>query len=484
MGKSNSIRICAICICLAACLQLTTLASAYGNKEPCLVFEESKILAADGVEDDYFGFSVDSDGSSLVVGAYGYDCNGIAQSGAVFVYRVANRIPVFEQKLLASSAGANHLFGYSVAIDGDVIVVGAFRNGEVAQNSGAAYVFRRNGTTWIEEQTLTASDGAMNDELGTAIAVNGDTIVVCSLRHGSGQGAAYVYRHTGAEWAEQGKLQADNPTADDRFGSSAAVVGTTIAIGADLDDSNGLDAGAVYVYNEQDDGWDLIQKLIATAGGSGDIFGHAIAISGDRMLVGAYRDQVNGVDSGTAYTFLKTEQWDFEAKLIPSDGAVGANFGFDVDLFDDVAAITALRTDNDSDFNRGSVYIYHLVESVWTERSQLIASDWIVWGFGKSVALGSSDSCVVGAVYDDQLGPSSGSAYVFNDVEPVPACACLADVDGDGSAVDVFDLLQVLASWGQCPEPCRPYCAADIDHSCAVDVLDLLEVLASWGQCS
>ncbi|MHC4272933.1 MAG: FG-GAP repeat protein, partial [Planctomycetota bacterium] len=178
--------------CLAAMWAGPQIAAA-----PC---EVAKILASDGADSDDFGMSVAVSGDVVVVGANRNDDNG-ADSGSAYVYRW-NSSSWVETKLLPSDGAADDYFGHSVAVSGDVAVVGAHQNDDAGADSGSAYVFRWNGASWLETK-LTASDGAAGDEFGFAVAVSGDVVVVGARGdddNGDYSGSAYVYRWNGTSW--------------------------------------------------------------------------------------------------------------------------------------------------------------------------------------------------------------------------------------------------------------------------------------------
>ncbi len=156
--------------------------------------------------------------------------------------------PVNEDyKLLASDGASDDQFGWSVAVDGDTVVVGAYRDDDNGNASGSAYVYRFDGTDWIETKLL-ASDGAGNDNFGSGVAVDGDTVVVGSPGDDDYSGSAYVYRFDGTDWIET-KLIASDWANSDRFGISVAVDGDTVVVGAYGDDDNGSYSGSAYVYD-------------------------------------------------------------------------------------------------------------------------------------------------------------------------------------------------------------------------------------------
>ena len=186
--------------------------------------QQAKLTASDGDNNDFFGISVAIDGDTAVAGAP-LDNGDLSNQGAAYVFTRSGTTWTEQQKLTASDGKANDLFGTSVAIDGDTVVAGAPGDGGTA-NSGAAYVFTRSGTTWTEQQKLTASDGAANDLFGASVSIDGDTAVVGAPNDDGGtinQGAAYVFTRSGTTWTEQQKLTASDGAANDFFGASVAI---------------------------------------------------------------------------------------------------------------------------------------------------------------------------------------------------------------------------------------------------------------------
>ena len=211
--------------------------------------------------------------------------------------------PLFmdEQKLTASDGATLYDFGHSVAFSGSTVVVGAWHD-DIGGNpdQGSAYVFNRQGGGWVEAQKLTASDGAAGDNFGHAVAVRGSTIVVGAYHDDVGgnpdQGSVYVFNRQGGNWVETQKLTASDGAADLAFGWSVAFSGSTVVVGAIGDN---VFRGAVYVFNRQGGSWVEGQKLIASDGGVGDFFGFSVAVSGSTVVVGAERS--GNIHQGSAY---------------------------------------------------------------------------------------------------------------------------------------------------------------------------------------
>jgi len=213
---------------------------------------------------------------------------------------------VEEQKLLASDGAADDRFGDSVSISGNVALVGAELDDDKGTDSGSAYVFRWSGGSWVEEQKLLASDGAADDRFGSSVSISGNVALVGAELDddkGTDSGSAYVFRWNGSSWLEEQKLLASDGAGSDYFGSSVSISGNVALVGAYLDDDNGTYSGSAYVFRWNGSSWVEEQKLLASDGAADDRFGDSVSISGDMALVGAFWDDDNGTDSGSAYVF-------------------------------------------------------------------------------------------------------------------------------------------------------------------------------------
>ena len=158
-----------------------------------------------------------------------------------------------QAKLIASDGARLDKFGFSVSISGDTAVVGAGSGDGNFVDSGSAYVFVRSGTTWSEQAKLTASDGAAADFFGNSVSISGDTALVGAPRdddNGTNSGSVYAFLRSGGSWSEEAKLSASDGAVDDRFGESVSIRGDTALVGAFLDDDNGNDSGSAYVYQD------------------------------------------------------------------------------------------------------------------------------------------------------------------------------------------------------------------------------------------
>ncbi|MGR0482521.1 MAG: FG-GAP repeat protein [Candidatus Electronema sp. V4] len=405
-----------------AILLLTQCSTALANIDPNVV---QKLLASDGAASDEFGRSVSVAGDTAVIGAY-YDDDKGADSGSAYVFiRAANGTWSQQAKLTAADGAADDRFGYSVAVSGDTVVIGAFYDDDKGTDSGAAYVFVRTaGGTWSQQAKLTAADGAASDWFGRSVAVSGDTAVIGAIvddDKGTNSGSAYVFvRAAGGTWSQQAKLTAADGAADDYFGGSVSVSGDTAIIGAYFDDDKGTDSGSAYVFVRAAGGtWSQQAKLTAANGVGFDEFGGSVSVSGDTVVIGARGDDDKGSFAGAAYVFVRAAggTWSQQAKLTAADGANAEFFGVSVSVSGGTAVISAAG-DDDQGMNFGAAYVFvRAMDGItWSQQSKLIAVDGAAYdAFGSSVSV-SGSTAVISAVGDDDKGDGAGSAYVFGSV--------------------------------------------------------------------
>jgi hypothetical protein len=372
---------------------------------------EDKILADDGAAGDFFSVSVALSGTTAIVGAPRNNDNGSA-------YLFDTTTGVQLAKLTASDGEAGDRFGQSAAISGTTAIVGARFDDDKGTDSGSAYLF--DTTTGNQILKLTAGDGAADDRFGESVAVSGTTAIIAARfddDNGSNSGSAYLFdTTTGTQTA---KLTASDGAAGDFFGRSVAVSGTTAIVGAELDDDNGTDSGSAYLFDTTTG--NQIFKLTASDAGPDDRFGWSVAISGTIAIVGAIFNDDNGSSSGSAYLFDTTTGAQI-AKLTASDGAADDQFGYSVAISGTTAIVGAVF-DSENGYRSGSAYLFDTTTGA--QLAKLTASDGAVSDlFGGSVAI-FDDIIMVGARDDDDNGTDSGSAYISGvfaaTVVPLPA---------------------------------------------------------------
>jgi hypothetical protein len=211
-------------------------------------------MAYDAMGGDQFGCALAMTDSTLAVGAYSADINGIDGQGAVYVFTRSGAAWTFQQKITAADGATFDYFGTDVALDGDTVAIGAkYAKIGTNEDQGAAYVFRRYSVTWQFEKKLTAFDGAADDYFGGGIALSGNTVVVGAKRKQIGtnghQGAAYVYTRSGSVWTFQQRLTANDGASNDYFGHAVALLGDMAVVSAHFANLGaGYDQGAIYVF--------------------------------------------------------------------------------------------------------------------------------------------------------------------------------------------------------------------------------------------
>jgi hypothetical protein len=415
-------------ILVSAVLPVLLLAALAANVHAA----EVKITASDGAADDLFGGSVAISGDYAIVGAWADDDAG-SNSGSAYIFKRDGVAWTELDKITASDGAADDYFGISVAISGDYAIVGATGDGDAGSRSGSAYIFKRDGTAWTEQAKITASDGAADDRFGYSVAISGDYAVVGAHADndaGSRSGSAYIFKLDGTTWTEEAKITASDGAADDWFGVSVAISGDCAVVGAYKDNDAGENSGSAYIFKRDGTVWTEQAKITASDGAAYDRFGLSVAISGDYAVVGAYLDNDAGYNSGSSYIFKRDgTAWTQEAKITASDGAALDRFGASVAISCDYTVVGAYW-DDDAGSDSGSAYIFKRDGTAWTEQAKITASDGAADdGFGYRVAI-SGDCAIVGAHWDDDAGTDSGSAYIYT--------IGIASCDSDGNPKDQF----------------------------------------------
>ena len=377
--------------------------------------QQQKLTAADATSNYDFGISVAIRNDTVVVGAE------LEDTGAAYVYTRTGTSWALQQKLIASDEGSGDAFGASVSISDDTVVVGTKVNSNV--DVGAAYVFVRNGTSWTQQQKIASSEPGSDDQFGSAVAVSGDTAIIGAplddTAFGPDAGTAHVYTRTLNQWGDESNLYS---TTDNlrgmNFGNSVAIDGDTAVVGASNNLKNGIGAGAAYVYAETDQGWVEQQELLPPDPGPYERFGSHVAISGGTIVITSFYNGPNGLaDTGSAYVFTESGGlWSLKQKLTASDGAVGDLFGSAVSINDDTIVVGAEFDDNGAKTNAGSAYVFERSAGVWTQQQTIVPADEASGDeFGATAAI-SGGTIIVGSPFNDSgVGADSGAAYIYVD---------------------------------------------------------------------
>jgi hypothetical protein len=408
------------------------------------------------------------------------DNDSASNAGAVYVFVRDGGTWSQQAYIKASNAEAGDQFGYSVDIDGDTLVVGAIgeasnatgvggnQAANVSTGAGAAYVFVRSGSTWTQQEYIKATNTGSDDKFGSNIAISGDTLAVSAIAEdGSGtgidpannnsasnSGAVYIYVRSGSTWTVQATIKAHNTGSSDSFGAALDLDSDTLVVGAPLESGSGTgidpsdnnsatNAGAAYVFTRSGSTWSQQAYVKAHNTGASDGFGGCVAISGDTLLVGApFEDgSGNGIDPsdnnsssarGAAYVFTRSgSTWSQQAYVkspAPSlyFGGAGENFGCSCALDGDTAAIGSMYF-ADSSSTQGVVYVLTRSGGTWTHEAQNKAYR-TGFGYGDEYARScaiDSDIIVIGAPTEDSnatgingdpsdnSAANSGAAYIF-----------------------------------------------------------------------
>ena len=312
--------------------------------------------------------------------------------------------PLDEQKLVAAGGAAGDSLGYDVSYDKGVSVAGApFRTVGGNAGQGAIYVFGHSGELFTQDE-LTASDGAAGDYLGSGVGISGDTIVAgapnCDVGGNADQGAAYVFTYSEGAWTQQAKLTASDGAAGDYFGTFVAISGDTIVVSAAYKQVGANPyQGAEYVFTRSGDSWTQQAVLTASDGQVYDFLGYTLAIDGDTIVAGAENHEVgDNAQQGASYVFVRSgDVWSQQAELTASGGKDGDGFGWTNGIDGDTVVVGAYGANEGT----GGAYVFTRTAGVWSQQAELTApglSSGDEFGSGAGI---DGDVAVVGAQQPD-----------------------------------------------------------------------------------
>jgi hypothetical protein len=401
-----------------------------------------------------FGHTVvlSSDGDTLAVGAPSENSDGVAGSGAVYIYSQAAGVWSLSQRLDASYDNpssntssrikSNALFGSSLSLSGDgkVLAVGANAEGDSGSRYGAAYVYSESSSVWSLNQRLEAVNLENQAYFGQSVSLteDGKWLAVGAYKEdnaATNSGAAYVFSESGGVWALAKHLSPSGTEGANYFGSSVSFSGdgSTLAVGAygETVDSKSQ-AGAVYVFSTSDYTTSHRLDAGAYAESSAHLGRRVVSLSenGKTLAVGADSEDSNGLDAGAVYVFSESGGvWSSPRRIVASNGEEKDSFGYSVSLSGDgnTLVVGAQREDgagngvsqlpnDDQAFNdgAGAAYVYSLISGDWSEQAYLKSLQTDPSSlFGISVST-NGESTVVGAYLEavDEHA-EAGAAYVF-----------------------------------------------------------------------
>ncbi|MCD6337512.1 MAG: T9SS type A sorting domain-containing protein [Candidatus Marinimicrobia bacterium] len=369
--------------------------------------QQQKIIASDRAVDDLFGISVAISGNYAIVGAYQEDedasgTNTLINAGAAYIFYNNGSTWNQQQKIVVSDRSPYKYFGNSVAISGNYAIVGAYRedgdaNGENSiTQAGAAYIFYYDGSAWVQQQKVVASDRTSYDEFGVSVAISNGYAIVGAANESedangentlSNAGSVYIFVQSGETWTQQQKIVAFDRETSDYFGCSVDIDGDYVIVGAydedeDTSGTNSLNsAGSAYIFTRNINTWSQQQKIVADDRAESNWFGYSVAISGDHAIIGAYRE---GWNTGAAYIFARnTTSWVQEQKIIASSRETFDYFGHSVDISGDYAIVGADEENEDANeentlFVAGAAYIFKKSEAAVKIGEKIIPTEFSI----------------------------------------------------------------------------------------------------------
>ena len=416
---------------------------------------ESRLIAGDLQTGDSFGYAVDISGDTAVVSANGGGGNAV---GAVYVFERTATGWERVAKLMASDGAAGDSFGISVAISGDTVAVGVpLDDNEKGSDAGSVYLFVKPANGWSDMTSeairlIDNDNGGAKYGFGTDVALEGNLLVVGApgRENTVSPGKVYVYEGAGDTWSRTATLTASDGNGGDVFGYSLDISGSTVVVGAYGNDSF---KGAAYVFEKPATGWggNMTQeaKLVAPDAAVNDFFGGSVAIDGDTIVIGANGADAQGEESGSAYVSTRSAtKWREPEKLTPMNGIVNGNFGYAVDIGRERIVIGASHHKKDV---TERVYVFSLIGANWTELGMLSDRDGNPdSNFGSAVAVDKSGmTVIVGANNANANGISrSGAAYVLGQSESVDLVLVMQDAPDPVKTGDIVTYTLMVTNVG------------------------------------
>lgn len=407
-------------------------------------YEDAKIHAGDPAEWDHFGSAIAVSGDTALVGAPDDDDAGFS-SGAAYVFVRHGTGWVQQAKLTANDAAQYAAFGTSVALDGDTAVVGAPSADTTAPNTGAVYTFERIGTTWHPSAKLTGYGGT-GDGFGEAVCFRGDTVVVGAPGDDGlvlNSGGAYVFTRSGSTWPQTAKLKVNGVGQGYGIGRYLAYDDDMVLIGSPRNDHAGAFSGLVYVFGKTGGVWDSHSAITASNPLPMQRFGRAVALSGDTAMIGAAYGPTGPGPRGVTFVFERTGAfWTEQAELMASDSTPGDEFGSALCLSPTRAVIGAPWA-LVGGYSVGAAYVLERTGTTWTERAKITTSNTLVGRvFGSTLAL-DGDIILAGNFRDEA---ERGAVHCFS--WHVDALATLRNDAGGTNATSFTATPPVLgATW-------------------------------------
>lgn len=399
--------------------------------------EHQHVSAFDAAAYERFGAAVAVDGDTALVGIPADRVGVYDQRGSVHVFTRIGTTWQFTFRLVAADGMSYDKFGTAVALSGDTAFIGAPGRD---LTRGAVYAFARATNQWIYRQTLTASDKAQGDGFGTSMALDGDTLVVgtpsANIAMNDEQGAAYAFTRVGDVWTEQQKLFVPNGSRGDEFGTSVAISGETIVVGAPCIFTTVLNPGpgAAHAFTRNNGTWTLEQTLTPSNGVAKNHFGTSVVVAGNTAVVSS-PGSVFGMNyfQGSAYVYGRIgNTWTEVQQVSSSNGQWNDRFGSALAF----SGTTLLAGSAGTGANPSAVYAFELVGGMFAERQKVTPlSRTLDDFFGAAIGLSGTTAIVGAPGIDIAAAEDIGGAYIFNFHDLGDACGTSSDC-AQGFCVD------------------------------------------------
>ncbi len=385
-----------------------------------IVNEIQTLISSDIAEEDFFGNAVAITDNYMMIGA-GYDDDNGSRSGSVYVYEKLDNQWEQTAKLIASDGSENDFFGYTITMNDEWAFISSVGADTYA---GKVYVFHNISGVWQEESILTASDATEYDFFGYAMDNSGEYVVIGAYGNDDAateSGAIYLFRWVDGSWIEHQKLTAEDAAANDKFGISVAMNNSFVVVGAPENANEGVKTGSVYLFHNAMDDWIPFDKLTAEDAALGDHFGSSVAIDDYYFVVGAEYKNEGETWSGAAYVYQDYgDNWEQTAKLTPTDPALYQYFGHSADVFQNHILIGGKGETSFSQDQKGVAYMFNYTSenNTWNTLAKIQPQEYEASDFfGRSVCM-SSNAILIGAHASDVNYEDAGIAYVFDAIAP------------------------------------------------------------------
>ncbi|MBC7797122.1 MAG: carboxypeptidase regulatory-like domain-containing protein, partial [Pyrinomonadaceae bacterium] len=376
---------------------------------------QTKFQSDDINTNDSFGSSVGINGDLIVVGAKLANIGTIVDQGAVYVFqRIAITGNLLQtQKITATGGAQNDNFGTSLGFDGNSIIVGANLDDVGTKvDQGSVYVFVRDmAMMWTQQVQLFNGNGLSGDNFGNSVAISGNIgiggAVFDDVDGRTDQGSAQgLFRNNNNTWAQPAVLVTTDDAMNDAFGYSTAIDGTTAVVGAAFEDIGAnTDQGAIYVYTKSGNSWNRQAKLVDAEGKFGDALGYRVAISGDTIVAGAFSSDGVNQDQGAVYVFVRNgTNWTLQAKLFANDGATNDFLGSSVAIFGDTIVSGAISANINGNIRQGAAYVFKRTGTNWTQQAKLVSDDGLNDDNFGWSVATDGTSAIIGVIGDDTDG--------------------------------------------------------------------------------